>query len=453
MKGSYNMNKKILSLSITLVIAVSLLSSINVNAGGYDPKTIYGTLYINTDQDSTYTIAPSGINITVQVQDYTNTKQTNTIPGEQENYLINIEAGHTDQTCNFTIEYNEITYTPNDNQSIILSEENENGPAPGYYIIDLHVTITEEDTEPPSKITGLSVTDAKDGKLNLEWDAATETDFDHYNIYWNQDGYTNPIDTETTTSYQDTGLTNGQNYCYKISAVDTNNNEGEKSDQNCATPTETTTPNNPPDTPINPKPENNSENIGINPELSVFVTDPNGDNMNVSFYNENDELIGVVNNAQNATNASLYWGDLEYNTSYSWYAVANDSEFETRSDNFTFKTINQEEDNIKPNIFFEKPENGSLYIFDSMIFSAILKTPFVLGKLNIAINATDNETGISRVELSIIGNYQNITENLTQYPYTYEWNKIGFGLYNITATAYDMNQNSATTNIIVRKFL
>ncbi len=237
------LNKKIYSLILVGVMLLSVLVIMpSANAEDYDPKTIYGTLYINTDQDSTYTIAPSGINITVQVQDYTNTKQTNTIPGEQENYLINIEAGHTDQTCNFTIEYNEITYTPNDNQSIILSEENENGPAPGYYIIDLHVTITEEDTEPPSKITGLSVTDAKDGKLNLEWDAATETDFDHYNIYWNQDGYTNPIDTETTTSYQDTGLTNGQNYCYKISAVDTNNNEGEQSDQNCATPTKKSTP-------------------------------------------------------------------------------------------------------------------------------------------------------------------------------------------------------------------
>lgn len=216
--------------------------------------------------------------------------------------------------------------------------------------------------------------------------------------------------------------------------------------------TEIITPNNPPNTPANPKPENNSENIGLTPQLSVFVTDPDGDALNVSFYNaSNDALIGVAHNVQNATNATVNWIDLEFNTSYNWYAVANDSEFETYSDTFTFKTI--KEDNIKPAVSFEKPEEGSLYLFNHRIFSGILKIPFILGKINIVINATDNQSGISKVELSIKGVFREINENLTEYPYSYEWSGFFFGKYNITATAYDMNGNSANTSMIVRKFL
>ena len=434
------MNKKIKSTIISTIILLTFITTTVFVQADSCPHAVKGTAYIDGS------IAGPGIEIEIEFyQDETyigsETATTFTYDGSY-NFNIGFE-GHEGEKGYFRIDDQAPDNLPEPYVEINYEDTY-------YYVGQLNFSLSGDDLIPPSKVTGLSVTDAKDGKLDLSWDAATDNvAVAYYNIY--RDDIL--IDIEISNTYQDTGLNNEQLYCYNVSAVDTSDNEGEQSDQNCATPTETTTPNNPPDTPINPKPENNSENIGINPELSVFVTDPDGDNMNVSFYNENDELIGVVNNAQNATNASLYWGDLEYNTSYSWYAVANDSEFETHSDNFTFKTINQEEDNIKPNIFFEKPENGSLYIFDSMIFSAILKTPFVLGKLNIAINATDNETGISRVELSIIGNYQNITENLTQYPYTYEWNKFGFGLYNITATAYDMNQNSATTNIIVRKFL
>ena len=79
--------------------------------------------------------------------------------------------------------------------------------------------------------------------------------------------------------------------------------------------------------------------------------------------------------------------------------------------------------------------------------------PFILGKINIVVKATDNESGISRVELSIKGKYSEKTENIPDYPYTYEWSSFGFGKYNITATAYDMSGNSANTSIIVRKFL
>ena len=71
--------------------------------------------------------------------------------------------------------------------------------------------------------------------------------------------------------------------------------------------------NSPPDKPINPQPENNSINVSLNPTLSVNVTDPDDDTMNVSFYNAfDDSLIDTATNVTNGSTASIIWSDLSY---------------------------------------------------------------------------------------------------------------------------------------------
>jgi len=98
------------------------------------------------------------------------------------------------------------------------------------------------ETNLPSNITGLTVTDAKDGKLDLSWNSATDdTGVDYYNIYRDYSG--SPIATvnHPTTTYQDSGLTNGQTYWYEISAVDVFSNEGNKSDPVSGKPTKKST--------------------------------------------------------------------------------------------------------------------------------------------------------------------------------------------------------------------
>lgn len=90
------------------------------------------------------------------------------------------------------------------------------------------------DTEPPSKVIGLTVTDAKDGKLSLSWNSATDNVIvDHYKVYRNGLFIKNVY----SVSYLDTGLTNGQSYTYNISAVDSMGNEGERSDSISGIPT------------------------------------------------------------------------------------------------------------------------------------------------------------------------------------------------------------------------
>jgi len=73
-------------------------------------------------------------------------------------------------------------------------------------------------------------------------------------------------------------------------------------------------PNNPPDKPINPQPENNSENIDLSPTLSVYVSDPDNDLLNVSFYNATDSsLIGTAADIASGNTASFVWPDLSHN--------------------------------------------------------------------------------------------------------------------------------------------
>ena len=110
-----------------------------------------------------------------------------------------------------------------------------------------HLTILAPggDNETPSKVTGLTVTDAKDGKLNLAWTAATDNVVvDHYRIYRDNAPLINI--SSPTISYQDTGLTNGHSYTYNVSAVDSSGNEGIRSDSVNGTPTASGGGGNPP---------------------------------------------------------------------------------------------------------------------------------------------------------------------------------------------------------------
>ncbi len=90
---------------------------------------------------------------------------------------------------------------------------------------------TPPDTTPPAKVTGLTATTLSSTQIKLTWDANTESDLDHYNVY--RDG--TKIAETTDTTYTDSGLSPGTTYTYEVSAVDTSGNEGEKSDPASAT--------------------------------------------------------------------------------------------------------------------------------------------------------------------------------------------------------------------------
>ena len=84
------------------------------------------------------------------------------------------------------------------------------------------------DTTPPSAITGLVVNDAYDGRVNLWWERSTAVDFARYDIYVSKTeiadtGGMTPVQQITdiaTCTYQATGLEEGTEYYFAVTAVE-----------------------------------------------------------------------------------------------------------------------------------------------------------------------------------------------------------------------------------------
>ena len=102
-----------------------------------------------------------------------------------------------------------------------------------------------------------------------------------------------------------------------------------------------TTINTAPSAPINPTPAGETTDVFYLTTLSVDVSDPDGDMMDVSFYNAfDDSLIGTDTDVSSGGTASISWGGLSGNTEYEWYAIADDGALNTQSATWTFTTVN-----------------------------------------------------------------------------------------------------------------
>ncbi len=109
--------------------------------------------------------------------------------------------------------------------------------------------------------------------------------------------------------------------------------------------TEQTPPNNPPDAPNTPNPDDGATGVDTDPELSVLVTDPDGDSMDVTFYDASDDsVIGTDYNVLSGDRAYTIWSDLAYETTYNWYTKADDSINITLSETWSFTTKQQTSD-------------------------------------------------------------------------------------------------------------
>ena len=107
-----------------------------------------------------------------------------------------------------------------------------------------------------------------------------------------------------------------------------------------------------------------------------------------------------------------------------------------------------------PNVSIIKPEKA-LYLNNRQIRQFLFRKPLIIGKINITVNATDDGSGIERVEIYIDGEQK---ANITAQPFYYMWKKDSrmrlFGhTYTIKAVAFDKDGNSAQDCIEVNKFL
>jgi len=94
-----------------------------------------------------------------------------------------------------------------------------------------------------------------------------------------------------------------------------------------------------PFTPSNPSPVDGATGLDFNLMLSVDLFDPDGDPMDVFFYNASDDsLIGTDFGVSSGGTASLAWSSLSEGAIYNWYAVADDGVSTATSSIWSFTT-------------------------------------------------------------------------------------------------------------------
>jgi hypothetical protein len=128
----------------------------------------------------------------------------------------------------------------------------------------------------------------------------------------------------------------------------------------------------PPSKPSNPSPEDGEDAVGLKITLSVKVEDPDEDIMDVYFYrvtNESleDSLIDVDNNVFSGDTATCTF-NLDFDTTFFWYAIADDRKLVNKSNLWYFSTRIRPASNLPPIAVASGPygaDIGELITFDA----------------------------------------------------------------------------------------
>jgi hypothetical protein len=103
-------------------------------------------------------------------------------------------------------------------------------------------------------------------------------------------------------------------------------------------------------------------------------------------------------------------------------------------------------DTTPPIVKFKKPGNAIYFMNNELL---PFKSPIVVLSITVEANASDNESGINRVEFYVDGKLKG---NDTVKPYTFDWRDFRCGTRSLKAVAYDNDGNSATAELPVFKW-
>ncbi|MFW6375873.1 MAG: Loki-CTERM sorting domain-containing protein [Thermoplasmatota archaeon] len=101
--------------------------------------------------------------------------------------------------------------------------------------------------------------------------------------------------------------------------------------------------NNAPDKPSDPHPEDGAVDVDLYPVLSVNISDPDSDKLNVTFYDADDETVwfeatGVEIEELHGRIETMPLESLKEETTYRWYVEVSDGETSVKSDVWSFTT-------------------------------------------------------------------------------------------------------------------
>ena len=177
------------------------------------------------------------------------------------------------------------------------------------------------------------------------------------------------------------GLTHGTTYTWYCRVID---------DSNLQTTSPlwyfTTVRKNTPPSIQNIAPENYAVVDTLTPTLKVYVLDPDEDILTVHFYDASTHsLLGSNSHAKNDSTVSFPWDDIDYASSYSWYAVVNDSLTQRQSPQWHFTT---------------PPMDVSCYIKGGMGVNAIIQNTGIVEAADLNLALTIEGGILNRVHMS-----------------------------------------------------
>ncbi len=103
---------------------------------------------------------------------------------------------------------------------------------------------------------------------------------------------------------------------------------------------------------------------------------------------------------------------------------------------------------LPPTIGLVTPKPYNHYIRGKETKNKLVSFTYVLGKMTIQTNV-ESDLPIDRVTIQISGGNTNISANITQSPYKYEWDQLSIGKKTITVTVYDEQGRNNTDSIEV----
>ncbi len=137
---------------------------------------------------------------------------------------------------------------------------------------------------------------------------------------------------------------NGREYEWYVTVSD-----GSQTSESSVWSFNTEAANHKPNKPSEPSPEDGALNVSIPTEISASISDPDGDPMDVAFYDASDDtIIGTIENASSGDRVNYEWVGLTNGTEYSWYVVADDGTSTTKSDTWSFTTQEDKEEDTTP---------------------------------------------------------------------------------------------------------
>jgi len=271
---------------------------------------------------------------------------------------------------------------------------------------------------------------------NLSW-TCTDPDGDTlvYDIAFDLASPPQPVASNYSSTTYDPGTLNyNTTYYWIITAKDPN---GETTSSSLWSFTTESPASNQPPLISSPSPAHGATNVSVNPTLSVYVSDPNGGNVYVFFYNGTDDsqIDGMLVSA-NTTVSTTKFNNLSYNTTYYWYVVANDSITETTSGMWHFTTI---EANETPN----NPPTCTL--------SATPSSGIVPLTLNFSMSASDSDGSITAWQLDVDNDGSAEYSGTGSPPATQQHIYVSSGTYTAKLMVTDNNNDTgyATATITV----